>query len=190
MNMRDMDLFSGEWLRFAAVRPDDAAQLSVFTESYDYMRNVDTEYAVPQTAEFFEQAENGKNTIEFMLRTIEDDRLVGFAALHGIEWNNRSSRMAVGIGHPSDRGQGYGRDAVAMLLRYAFLELNLERISLEVIAYNEAAIRTYLGAGFVEEGRLREAVLRGRKRYDLIAMGLLSREWAARPENAGEEGVS
>ncbi|NBD25471.1 GNAT family N-acetyltransferase [Paenibacillus sp. T1] len=180
-------MFSGEWLRFAAVRPDDAAQLSVFTESYDYMRNVDTEYAVPLTAEYFEQAENGKNTIEFMLRTIEDDRLVGFAALHGIEWNNRSSRMAVGIGHPGDRGLGYGRDAVDMLLRYAFLELNLERISLEVIAYNEAARRTYIGAGFVEEGRLREAVLRGGRRYDLIAMGLLVREWAARQEIAGED---
>lgn len=182
MNLHNLDLFSGEWLRFAAARPDDAAELSIFTESYEYMRNVDTDYAIPQKPEFFEHAENGRNTIEFMLRTIQDDRLVGFAALHGIEWNNRSSRMAVGIGHPGDRGHGYGRDAVAMLLRYAFLELNLERISLEVIAYNEAACRTYLGAGFVEEGRLREAVLRGGKRYDLIAMGLLSREWAGRQD--------
>ncbi|QHW35191.1 GNAT family N-acetyltransferase [Paenibacillus rhizovicinus] len=173
------DLFQGEWLRFAAVQPDDAAELSRFTESYDYMRNVDTDFAVPQTAAFFEQAENGKNTIEFMLRTLEDDRLVGFAALHGIEWNNRSSRMAVGIGSAEDRGKGYGKDAVAMLLRYAFYELNLERISLEVIAYNQAAIRVYEKAGFVEEGRLREAVLRGGRRYDLIAMGLLVREWTA-----------
>ncbi|MBO7747212.1 GNAT family N-acetyltransferase [Paenibacillus sp. MWE-103] len=179
MDYRFRDLFRGELLRFAAAQPDDAAELSRFTESYDYLRNVDTDYAVPQPAAFFEQAENGKNTIEFMLRTLEDDRLVGFAALHGIEWNNRSSRLAVGIGDAEDRGKGYGKDAVAMLLRYAFLELNLERISLEVIAYNEAAIRVYEKAGFAVEGRLREAVLRGGRRYDLIAMGLLAREWAA-----------
>ncbi|QHT63166.1 GNAT family N-acetyltransferase [Paenibacillus lycopersici] len=183
------DLFRGERLRFAAAQPDDAAELSRFTENYEYLRNVDTEFAVPQAAAFFEQAENGKNTIEFMLRTLEDDRLIGFAALHGIEWNNRSSRLAVGIGDPEDRGRGYGKDAVAMLLRYAFLELNLERISLEVIAYNLAAIRVYEKAGFVEEGRLREAVMRGGRRYDLIAMGLLVREWAALHGDAFGGGV-
>ena len=55
--------------------------------------------------------------------------------------------------------------------------MDLHRISLRVIDYNERAIRCYKSVGFVEEGREREtAFIQGRWRDDLI-MGLLDREF-------------
>ncbi|MBB3108716.1 RimJ/RimL family protein N-acetyltransferase [Paenibacillus phyllosphaerae] len=180
------DLFRGELLRFAASQPEDADILAAYTEDYAYMMDVDTEYAVPQNADAIRALEVPRDAIEFMLRTLDDDHLVGFAALHGIEWNNQSAKLAVGIGDPDDRGKGYGIDAVRMTLRYAFHELNLNRVSLEVIAYNEAAYRTYLKAGFTQEGRLRSAVLRGGQSFDLIVMGILRHEWAA-GQTAGKQ---
>lgn len=72
-----------------------------------------------------------------------------------------------------------------MLLRYAFHELNLHRLSLDVIASNQPAISLYRKLGFQEEGRLRERVLRDGQAVDLIYMGLLCRDWeSAQSTNA------
>jgi len=71
-----------------------------------------------------------------------------------------------------------------LILRYAFSELNLERVSLNVFAYNLRAIHSYEKSGFVHEGRKRGVLRREGRRYDLVFMGILRTDWLARyPEN-------
>ncbi|WP_211748810.1 GNAT family protein [Paenibacillus sp. Marseille-Q4541] len=173
--------FHGSKVRLAAAIQQDAQTLAAYTEDYEYLRNLDTDYAVPQTVqEAGPKSVRRDNGVEFMLRTIDEDRLIGFVALHSIEWNNQAAKLAIGIGKAKDRGKGYGSDALGIILRYAFHELNLNRISLDVISYNEVAYHAYKKAGFVEEGRMRSAVLRGGKSYDLIIMGMLREEWESK----------
>jgi RimJ/RimL family protein N-acetyltransferase len=64
-----------------------------------------------------------------------------------------------------------------VLLGYAFLQLGLHRLTLTVFEYNERAFRSYRKAGFQEEGRQREAILRDGRRWDIIFMGILRDEW-------------
>ena len=80
--------------------------------------------------------------------------------LFNIKWRNQTAEMAIGIGDPALRGQGYGREALDLLLGYAFHELGLYRVGLTVLDYNTAAIRAYERVGFVREGVQREAVWR------------------------------
>lgn len=173
--------FHGSKVRLAAAIQQDAQTLAAYTEDYEYLRNLDTDYAMPKTVE-----ESGVKSVkmddgvEFMLRTIDEDRLIGFVALHSIEWNNQAAKLAIGIGKAKDRGKGYGSDALRIILRYAFHELNLNRVGLDVISYNEIAYHAYKKAGFVEEGRMRSAVLRGGKAYDRILMSILRDEWESR----------
>lgn len=179
MAPRHFNAFQGSKVRLAAPCPEDCMRLAHFTDSYDYLRNLDTDIAVPLTPdETGSSAVRRDNGFEFALRTLEDNRFIGFAALYRIEWNNRSARLAIGIGDDKDRGKGYGSDALALIIRYGFHELNLNRIALEVIEYNEAARRAYLKAGFREEGRQRSAVLRDGTHYDLISMSILAEEWS------------
>jgi RimJ/RimL family protein N-acetyltransferase len=85
----------------------------------------------------------------------------------------------IGIGEAQFRGSGYGSDAIRVLLRFAFLEMNLNRVGLEVMSYNIRAITTYERLGFVHEGRQREMVIRDGVYYDILLMGILRREWEA-----------
>jgi RimJ/RimL family protein N-acetyltransferase len=64
-----------------------------------------------------------------------------------------------------------------VLLRYAFTELNLFRVSLNVFGYNQRAIRSYEKAGFVIEGCQRQALRRDGQYHDLVFMGVLRDEW-------------
>lgn len=187
------DLFRGRLVRLAAPRPEDSAALARWSHDADYLRSVDTDYARPRPPAAFAQQEGagaGANAVEFRLRTLADDRLIGFVALHSIEWNNRAGLLSIGIGEAEYRGKGYGRDALRLILRYAFDELNLERVGLDVISDNVAALRAYERAGFRREGAMRHSVLRDGVWHDRIIMGLLRDEWsrqAATEAGSGEE---
>lgn len=172
------NLFYGDRIKLAAVREEDAETMFKWGEDAEYLRNVDTDLALPYTLKQMEsEGSPSSNEVYFRLRTLADDVLIGFVAIHGIEWNNRIGQLAVGIGNTDYRGKGYGAEAVRLILRYAFYELNLNRVGLDVIEYNEQAIRTYEKAGFQLEGRVRSAVLRDGNSYDRIMMGILYSEW-------------
>src|SRR5919199_891229 len=73
---------------------------------------------------------------------------------------NASAELSVIVGHPEDRNQGYGAEAISTILDYAFGDLDLNRVGLSVFEFNEDAISTYEKLGFREEGRLRQALKR------------------------------
>jgi RimJ/RimL family protein N-acetyltransferase len=175
-------LFRGKLVRLSAPREEDAEAFSRWSEDARYLRNLDTDYARPvparEFAERFNAQRGNAQAVEFHLRTLEEDRLIGFVAVHSIEWNNQSALLAIGIGEPDYRGKGYGGDALQLILGYAFRELNLHRLGLDVIANNQPAIRAYEKAGFRREGAMREAVLRDGRRYDRVLMGILRDEWS------------
>ncbi len=180
------NLFRGQLVRLAAPAEGDAQAFARWTEDASYLRSLDTDYAHPVSVQEFAKRLNPEaahpNRIEFHLRTLEDDRLIGFVALHTIEWNNQAALLAIGIGEPAYRGRGYGTDALLLALHYGFEELNLHRVGLNVIANNARAIRTYERIGFRREGALRGAVSRDGSRYDVLLMGMLKDEWDTEKE--------
>lgn len=175
-------LFTGKRIQLAAPREADADVMAVWYEDSAYERNLDTDFVRPRSADALREQGVPEDVVELRIRLLADDRLIGFVALHSLEWANQCAKLAIGIGDAASRGQGYASEAMALLLRYVFLELNLHRVGLDVIDYNDSAVRLYQRAGFVEEGRERERVFRDNKRYDLIFMGLLRGEWLARQE--------
>jgi RimJ/RimL family protein N-acetyltransferase len=86
----------------------------------------------------------------------------------------------LGIGAPDDRRKGYGREALGMLLEFAFAELNLYRLSAMIPEYNPAALALFQEYGFTQEACRRSALGREGKRWNLYHYGLLTDEWQAR----------
>ncbi|MEP7054158.1 MAG: GNAT family protein [Actinomycetota bacterium] len=108
-----------------------------------------------------------------------DGVLVGRCALFGFDVLSRNATLGISL-IEQQRGKGYGRDAVGVLLDYGFNKRNLHRIHLDVLAGNTPAIRSYLSSGFVEEGRLRDAAYVAGGFDDLVVMSMLRTEWLAR----------
>jgi RimJ/RimL family protein N-acetyltransferase len=177
-------LFEGELVRLAPPEPERDAEIeSRWTHDTEYMRLSSADPVRPLSPTLikkkYEEAEKEKatNRFHFAIRAKADDRLVGFVRLEHIEWNNGGGRVALGIGDANDRGRGYGAEALKLILRYAFAELNLYRVTADTFEYNERALRFLERAGFVEEVRRRQAVHRDGKRWDAIKLGLLRDEW-------------
>ena len=183
----DASLFRGQLVRLAAHDPGDAHTIARWTDNSEYMRLIDTDPARPLTVEQVAEryGHSDPTSFYFGLRTLADDRLIGFVALHSIEWANGAGVFSMGIGDPADWGRGYGGDALNLTLRYAFTELNLHRVGVEMIATNARIIRLIERAGFQHEGRIREAVHRDGSRVDLVLMGMLRRDWEAAQAQEG-----
>ena len=177
----NQNLFRSSRIQLKALKKEDAEAMARWSEDSEYLRNLDTDFAVPRSAEHYrseiESISSQDNTIELGIHLISENQLIGFISLNSIEWNNRSGRLAVGIGESKFRHLGIGTEAVKMMIHYAFDELNLNRVGLDVISSNQAAIRCYQKSGFVVEGTIRESILRDGKKMDRIYMGLLRNEW-------------
>jgi [ribosomal protein S5]-alanine N-acetyltransferase len=109
-----------------------------------------------------------------------DNRFLGTVKLHQFSQRDRRARLAIGLLDPTKLGCGYGQEAILLVLEHAFDVLELYRVDLRVLEYNERAIRCYLKCGFVEEGREREAALVDNKRYDDVLMGIFLHEFRHR----------
>jgi RimJ/RimL family protein N-acetyltransferase len=87
-----------------------------------------------------------------------------------------TAELGIGIGDRDYWGRGYGREAVSLLVDYGFRMHNLRKIWLTAHGSNERAIRSYLAAGFVEEGRQREQTWSGGRYEDLVLMAIFRDE--------------
>lgn len=102
---------------------------------------------------------------------------IGNTNLFEVKAEDRKAKLGIMIGERSCWSKGYGTDALMTLLRFAFEEMNLNRVELDVFDFNERGIAAYRKCGFVEEGRRRQALYRGGKYHDVLVMGVLRGEW-------------
>lgn len=158
---------------------------SKWTHDFEFMRLMETNPARPLSAAMIKkqyeklekQIEEDKNLYHFTIRAKADDRLIGKAVIQWIEWTNGNGWLRLGIGAAEDRRKGYGSQVLQLLLRFAFAELNLFRVSAAVPEYNETAIALLRKFGFTQEVCRRSALERDGRRWDLYVFGLLRDEW-------------
>ncbi len=131
----------------------------------------------------FEDREHSPTDDSFAIHLKGEEEPIGVISLMNISEANDSAELSVIVGHPEDRHQGYGAEAIALILRYGFEDLGLNRVSLSVFEFNEDAISTYEKLGFRKEGRLRKAVKRDDTFHDAILMGISRSEWEAPPSS-------
>ena len=178
------NLFQGKLVRLSSEDPQVIAEAFVrWNQNTEYMRLLDSDpahlWSAKKIQEWFEKDLDSLLPINllFSIRSLADDSLIGFVAFDGINWTDRDTFVAIGIGEPAFWSKGYGSDAMCLMLRYGFSELNLHRISLTVFEQNPRGIRSYEKCGFKHEGRIRDFLLRDGRRSDMLHMGILRTEW-------------
>lgn len=113
--------------------------------------------------------------IDMAIEDISTGDYAGGLSLNGVDSDNESAGFRIDL-IATYRGRGYGPEATRLILRYAFDEIGLHRVQLEVFWYNERALRSYEKCGFVLEGRMREALRWDGHWHDTLVMGVLRSE--------------
>jgi len=101
------------------------------------------------------------------------DELIGNCGFNDIDHINQTAEVGIFIGNKKFWNKGYGTEALSLLLDYGFKALNLHNIFLKAYSFNDRAIKAYEKTGFKIIGKKREALLRGKERYDIVLMDVL-----------------
>lgn len=128
--------------------------------------------------------EVGRTWFAFMICRLTDGVAVGRIDLFHIDHVNGSAAFGLAIGDSSQRGRGYGGDAVDALVDFAFGQLRLERVWLLTDEHNERAQHVYRRCGFsVEAGERRAFYQDGRFTND-VRMSMLREAWDRLPRRS------
>jgi len=109
---------------------------------------------------------------------VVDGRPIGRVGLNAFRGRDRIASLYMYIGEPDCRARGYGKDAVATLLGFAFSRWDLARVELWALGDNEHALAAYRACGFEEEARLPSRSFKQGEWVDRVVMSVTREAFA------------
>jgi RimJ/RimL family protein N-acetyltransferase len=174
--------YIGEKVKIRALEKDDLDSIMEHWNTYE--SRIGLGLLVPMSsmmeADFIESVHNRAKTGKAYIFAIEDVKTGEFLGTCGIESINsvsRSAELGIAIHNPVNHSKGYGTDTMRCLLKFGFNILNLHRIELWVMEYNERAIHVYKKVGFKDVGRKREAHFLQGVYHNIVVMDILEEEF-------------
>ena len=165
MECNDLPLFV-TWLNDAEVRENISVYIPLsMTQEEDWFKRIN-------------QLPVEEQPLAIEVLQGEEWRVIGNTTFIKMDMHNRSAEVGILIGDKQYWGQGYGTDAMRLMLRHAFNHLNLNRVYLNVYETNLRGIRCYEKCGYKLEGRMRQAQFLNGKYIDLLWMSILKDEWS------------
>jgi len=172
---------TGERIRLVPLGPEHAEALFESLGDAEMMRLTGTHrtFTRAEIDAFCASRADQDDRLDWVIEDAVTGQNVGGIAVNEIDFDNETGGFRIDLVE-SHRGRGIGPEAIELMLAYLFEVVGLNRVDLEVYAFNPRAQRSYEKVGFVVEGRLREALFWDGERIDTIVMGLLRADWLAR----------
>lgn len=170
----------GERVILREYRKDDFSYMRKWVNNYEITQWLSNVFLYPHseidTENFINAIMEGKMK-GFVIAHKDTEEYIGQLDLINIDWVNRVGTLGIVIGTEENLGKGYGTEAIKLLQKFSFNKLNLNKLELDVRAFNKRGIRCYEKSGFKVEGIIRENYFEDGKYSDTVKMGILKREW-------------
>ena len=166
-------MIAGEHVILRAFEREDAERCYRWMNDPNIVRTLKSRYpiAFQNEIEWLERAMHAHSTERHFAIERKDDRThIGNASIHDIEWVSRTAKFGLFIGEPSAWNRGFGSDAIRTLTRFAFDEMNLHKLRINIFDYNDRAKHILESHGFVQEGRLRREFFRDGTYHDIVIL--------------------
>lgn len=168
----------GDRIYLSPRNPEDYEKFTEWLNDFDttdYVGRSAFLCTIPGEKEYLESNNNPEAT--FSIVTLDEDKMIGSISLEDINNVNRTATLGIFIGDKDYRSQGYGTEAIRLILEFGFKYKNLHNINLDLMSFNERAYKCYQKCGFKEYGRRRNCRFINGKYYDQISMDILENEF-------------
>ncbi len=168
-------MFKGKKVLLRAYEKEDIKKAHLFFNDLEFRKLMTPNAILPLSFEDEEKfilnsTKNIPDAYNFAISRIDNGEYIGGCGYFKTDFKNRTTWIGIGIGDKTLWGQGYGYDALEVLLHYLKMELNIRKVLLNVFSYNTRAITAYEKLGFVKEGQLSQMVYRDGQYFDEIIM--------------------
>jgi RimJ/RimL family protein N-acetyltransferase len=180
-------MIKGQRLTLRAIERDDLPRYVAWMNDPEVTHHIKTypPLNLEDETDWYEQQRRDASSLNLAIVISDEELHIGSVSLMKIDQRNQNAELGIVIGDKNQWSLGYGREAIELMVDYGFTELNLHRIYLRVDASHTAGIRCYLKCGFVEEGRLRDAVFHHGHFEDHLLMSVLRAEYLQSSKVAG-----
>ena len=168
-------MIAGEHVILRAFERDDAERCYRWMNDPNIVRTLKSRYpiAFSNEVEWLDRAMAPAATERHFAIERKDDRAhIGNASIHEIDWVSRNAWFGLFIGEPTAWNRGFGSDAIQTLVRFAFDDMNLIKLRINVFDYNERARHVLQSRGFVQEGKLVRDFYREGTWHDIVILSI------------------
>jgi len=127
--------------------------------------------------EFYDKFQETSNRIWLIIEDRETQKIIGETGFLRIFFPWKTADYSLILWDRSYRGKGYGREAAELMPDYGFNTINLHRVAIGVVVWNEGGIGFWKNIGFREEGRQIDGFLSGGKFADFVMLSLLEDDY-------------
>lgn len=174
-------MYTGKLVRLREYRKEDVKQAQEYLNDPEIKRlltpGIPFLYTLEDEEKWFENNSATKDRYNFAIETLEDKKYIGGCGINELDWKNSVAVVGIFIGDKNYWGKSYGTDAMKILVKFIFEQMNINKIRLHVFSFNERAKKSYEKCGFKWEGTLRQEIFKDGKHYDDIVMGILKEEY-------------
>ena len=177
-------MYTGKKVRLRAYnREDIPVKLRYINDAeIAYLLTDDIPYPIMlhEEEKWFESISSQADRYKFAIETIDDNHFIGGCSINDVDWKNSVATVGIFIGNKDYWGNGYGSDAMNILISFIFNQMNINKIRLICYSFNKRAIKSFEKCGFVIEGTLRKEVFKDGCYYDKIAMGIFREDFLSK----------
>lgn len=175
-------MYNGKLVKLRSYKEADIERAIEFINDEEVKKLLDSNIPFPMTKwqeeEWIKSRKVGADfTYDFAIEDLETGKYIGGCSINECDVKNRNCTIGIMIGDKEYWGRGYGSDALKVLVKFIFEEVNMNKIKLGVFSFNSRAIACYKKVGFKEEGILKNELYRSGKYYDIIQMAIFKDEW-------------
>lgn len=170
-------MYSGQLVKLRAYKEEDIEKATVYINDEEVKKLMDSNIPFPMTKWQEEEwvrsrKANTDFTYDFAIEDLKTGKYIGGCSINECDVKNRTCVVGIMIGDKEYWGKGYGSDALKVLIKFIFEEVNMNKIKLNVFSFNNRAIACYKKVGFKEEGILKKEIYRNGRYHDEIIMAM------------------
>ena len=134
-------------------------------------------YTLANEEKWYESISARSDIYHFAIEDRKTGKYIGGCGINEVDWKNSKVVVGIFIGDADYRNHGYGTDAMKVLVKFIFEQMNINKIKLGAYSFNQRAIKCYEKVGFKVEGVLKEELFRNGRYHDIIEMSIFKRDY-------------
>jgi len=174
-------MYTGDLVRLREYRKDDLELAKDYVNKAEIKQYIEPGvpflYTLHNEEQWYEQISPHNEAYNFAIEALDTHQYIGGCGVHNLDYKNGRVEIGVFIGDEAYLGKGYGTDAMKVLVKFIFEQMNIHKIKLEVYSFNQRAQKCYEKVGFKKEAVLKDEIFRNGQYHDIICMSMFKEEY-------------
>ena len=174
LNKKEIEIKQGNLL-FRRPGMEDAPALRDLKNNKEaafWLGGIHHAYTLEEIEKWIDFHNNNEHEVLLVIEDVEAGRLIGHVGLYKIDPIAKKTELGILIADDNSRGKGYGTLITSTMVKYAFEELNMHKVTVEVLLGNIPSMKMFKKCGFNIEGCLRDDVYKNDQYYDVLCMAV------------------